>query len=480
MADAALDASAAPPGRVAFESDWLASRPYFYDLGSGRHGHDINAVIDLADLEFDPDGFNDYLHFGYSVFEQTPVRGVRVLRHSSRLIEGPHGLRVERLDDPANEWYERRSSVDDVFEAVTRTVNDAVGSVAGDVVVPTSGGLDSRFINLVVRDRSRVRAYTYGVSDDPARSRDAVKGAEIARRLGLRWELVPIHGFHRHLGAWDDLFGVATHAHGMYQMEFYDRVARRVEPGTLVLSGVFGDVFAGDDPEVRRIATLSRPEDLLTVLQWMPMSADPGQSVFRSEGLGVKRLFEEEPRLRTESLPRVVAEVRNWMPMMSYLYRVPESFGLRAAAPFLAPDVALRMLTLPPESRRDRRWQKELFREHGLDLETAPLPCDERNTLNFRELRQTPLPPLDPRLLSEVVRPDYVRWINHHVGSVGALWEVYWRLGWARGFRRAVNGLHRLGVTDRRSPAYFAYLTLKPVQSLIERRDAARRGETGR
>jgi hypothetical protein len=465
---------------VVFESDWLASRPYFYDLGSGRHGHDINEVIDLATLEFDPEGFNDYLHFGYSVFEQTPVKGVRVLRHSTRLVEGPGGLAVETLPDPAEEWYERRSTVDEVVEAVAGAVNDAVDDASGDVVVPTSGGLDSRFINLVVRDRSRVRAFTYGVSDDPARSRDAVKAKEVARRLDLRWELVPIDGFHRHLDAWDALFGVATHAHGMYQMEFYDRVARRVAPGTLMLSGVLGDAFAGDDPEVRRIGKLTRPEDLLTVLHWMPMSADPAQSALRSDGLGARRLFEEEPRLRTELLPRVVAEVRNWMPMMSYLYRVPESFGLRAAAPLLARDVALRMLTLPPESRLDRRWQHELFREHGLDLETPPLPCDERNTLNFRELRRTPLPPLDPHLLSEVVKPGYVRWINRHVGSVGALWEVYWRLGWTRGFRRAVKGMHRMGVADRRSPAYFAYLTLKPVQSLIERRDAARRAEAGR
>jgi hypothetical protein len=307
-----------------------------------------------------------------------------------------------------------------------------------------------------------------------------VKGAEVARRLGLRWELVPIDGFHRHLDAWDALFGVSTHAHGMYQMEFYDRVARKVESGTLVLSGVLGDGFAGDDAEVRRIPTLTRPEDLLTVLQWMPMSADPGQSAFRSEGLGARRLFEEEPRLRTELLPRVVAEVRNWMPMISYLYRAPESFGLRTTAPFLERDVALRMLTLPPESRLDRRWQHELFREHGLDLESAPLPFDERNTLNFRELRRTPLPPLDPDLLGEAVKPDYVRWINRHVGSVGAAWEVYWRLGWTPGFRRAVKGLRRLGVADRRSPAYFAYLTLKPVQSLLERRDAARRAEAGR
>jgi hypothetical protein len=53
---------------------------------------------------------------------------------------------------------------------------------------------------------------------------------------------------------------------------------------------------------------------------------------------------------------------------------------------------------------------------------------------------------------------------------------VLWRLGWTPGFRRAVNVTRRWGLTDRRLHAYGAYLTLLPVQKLLQRRDAAARG----
>src|ERR1035437_6767067 len=112
--------SAAVPERPAtpaaeelvYESDWLASRPFFYNVKTGAASANINDLIDLENVEFDPEGFNDYLDFGFSVFEHTPVRDVRLLRYSSRLYRGPQGLRVEYLDDTAAQWYERRRTVD--------------------------------------------------------------------------------------------------------------------------------------------------------------------------------------------------------------------------------------------------------------------------------------------------------------------------------------------------------------------------------
>jgi hypothetical protein len=130
------------------ESDWLASRPFFYNLRTCNASHNINHVIDFANLEFDPEGLNDYLDFGYCVFEHTPVKDVRLLRFSSRLWQGPTGLRIEQLADPAVGWLEKSSTVDEVLEVAAALVNDAAQAAEGDIVVPTSGGLDSRFIHL--------------------------------------------------------------------------------------------------------------------------------------------------------------------------------------------------------------------------------------------------------------------------------------------------------------------------------------------
>ncbi len=110
---------------LVFESDWLASRPFFYNERTGRSGANINEVIDLVNVEIDPEGFNDYLDFGFSVFGRTPVRDVRMLRHSSRLWSGPSGLRVEHLPDPTLEGLEGQSSVEDVLGLASARINDA-------------------------------------------------------------------------------------------------------------------------------------------------------------------------------------------------------------------------------------------------------------------------------------------------------------------------------------------------------------------
>jgi len=475
-------AGSAPAATLVHESDWLGTRPFFYNERTGAASHDIHAVIDLADLEFDPEGFNDYLDFGFSVFGRTPVRDVRLLPPCARLWREADGrLRVERLPDPAAAWYDRRSSVDEVVELARERVAAAVAG-DGTVVVPTSGGFDSRFLHLLVpaAERRRLRAFTYGLSDRPQRSTEAVKAREVARRLGVAWELVPLGDFHRHLAAWERLFGVATHAHGMYHLEFYGQVLARLggTPAT-VLSGACGEWFAGDDPEVRVVPVLRTAEDVLTVFRYAGMNADSRFSRLRGGRRGALALLEEEPRLREEMLPRVVTVVRLRMVLLSFLLRVPEALGLPVRAPFLEPDLALRMLTLPPALRHGRRWQRDLFRRAGLDLEAERLPADDRNTLNLRAMRRWPLAPLDERLLREVVQPGYVRWVNRSVGPGGLPWEALWRLAWVPGFRRGVAALRRAGLRDRRLEAYAAYLTLWPVQELLRRRDLARRGGEG-
>ena len=462
---------------LVFETDWLASRPVFYNVRTGRSSQVVDDVIDLADLEFDPEGLNDYLDFGFSVFGRTAVRDVRMLRFSSRLYSGPAGLRVEELDDPAYEWLDRSSRVDEVVELAEASVNEAAAEIPGEVVVPTSGGFDSRFINVLLHDRARVRAYTYGVSDDPARSAEAVKAAELCRRLRLSWELVPLGDFHRYFDEWDRLFGVSSHAHGMYHIEFYRHIASRISRGRLLLSGASGEWFSGDDPEVRTIETLRGPEDLLEVFRYGRMCADSRQSWFRSERLGLQRLLAEQPRIRTEMLPRVFTVVRLRTTLLSYLQTVPESLGFVPRAPFLDIGLAMRMLTLPGDLRYERRWQREFFAAHGVDLEAASLPVDHRNFLNARAMRRVPLRPLDVGLLRELVRPDYVRWVNRTVGPLGLPHEVVSRLAWQRGFRNAVKQLRRMGLSDRRAQAYGAYLTLRPLESLLRRRDAVRRGD---
>jgi hypothetical protein len=81
------------------------------------------------------------------------------------------------------------------------------------------------------------------------------------------------------------------------------------------------------------------------------------------------------------------------------------------------------------------------------------------------------VPPLDEHLLREVIQPDYLRAINREVAKTGAFWHHFWQV-----FPRGSIGkaCERVGFRDRRLEAYCAYLTLKPIEKLLQRRNAAR------
>ncbi len=157
--------------------------------------------------------------------------------------------------------------------------------------------------------------------------------------------------------------------------------------------------------------------------------------------------------------------------LLNYLLRVPATLGFRPWSPFLVPELALAMLTLPDERRAERRWQRDFFARHRLDFESTDLSADRRNTLNQQALKRRPLRPLDTQLLSALVRPDYVQWINDTARDHGALADLWWCLVRQRRWGRP---LRRRGFVDRQMEAYCAYLTLRPIDNLLRRQAQAR------
>ena len=139
--------------QLQYETDWLGSRPIFYNEVTNCASYNINDVIDYSNLEFDPEGFTNYLDFGYSVFEQTPVKHVKFLRYSSRLSVHENGyLEVEYLDDPVEQWIGKTSHEDDVLHMLEMSIQNWEKSVEGEIIIPTSGGYDSRLLNFFIKD----------------------------------------------------------------------------------------------------------------------------------------------------------------------------------------------------------------------------------------------------------------------------------------------------------------------------------------
>lgn len=455
-----------------FETDWLPSRPVFYNEKTGAASHRINEVIDYGNLEFDPEGFNNYIDFGYSVFGQTPVRHVRFLPHSSRLWRNPAGrLRIERLPDPMETMVGRSVSEDAVIEQIRAEVRRWETSVDGPLIIPTSAGYDSRLLSWCVADKARVRAFSYGLAADQDTSHEVVYARRLSALLGTRWERIPLGSFHRHLEEWIGLFGPSTHAHGMYHFELYHGIRSRVPNAAALLSGVGGDWWSSNVGEKE----IKSPDDLVKLGYTHGMHADRSCSLMHDDG-ALRQAFFDEHREKLRNWPwQNLLTGRIKQMLITYLCRVPESLGFSPFAPYLDPGVAAAMLSLSPERRRGRTWQREFFARQGLDLQALNLPASYENTLHTLALRRDPLPPLDERLLREVVKPDYVRHVNRRVAAASKpdSWvrRHYARLHRIHGCWRVYQAINaRFDRMDRDGfDAYYAYLTLKPIEALLRK-----------
>lgn len=448
------------------QSDWLASEPYFYDTELGASGESIWDTIPAeAGRGFHPEGLFNYLAFGYSVLEQTPLQGIKFLRHSSRLWRNSTGgFDLELLEDPFDGADQYRLSEADVIDLICARVQAWEAALPADmeIVLPLSGGLDSRLLLWCLKDKSRIHAYTYGLSDDQAQSSEVIHAQALARHFGIRWERIPLGGYHRYFPEWDAQFGVSVHAHGMYHCEFYSKIRSSLPGRQALLSGIIGDAWAGSLP-MRQIDTSA---NLVELGLTHGLCADPGQLRLPLQHEARERFWEENRGRLCDPRFQVVTMMRFKLMLLSYLMRVPRRFGFSPWSPFLDIDVALAMLNLPAERRANRAWLRDFFRKEKLDMESQELGGTRQNSLNFQAMRQIPLRPLQRELLGAIVAPAYVDWINHHA-----------RMTTMGDLVRALSGMNRVGEAVRRMAvaapptleAYYAYLCLRPLENLLGR-----------
>jgi hypothetical protein len=447
------------------ESDWLASTPFFYDDGRDICGEMIWELIRKgSSWSFHPEGLFNYLDFGYSVLEQTPLEGLRFLPHSTRLWQTDTGLEIERLDDPFDRYDSFRVSESDVIELIRSRVQAWENSLPSDqeIVLPLSGGFDSRLLLWCVRDKSRVRAFTYGLSDDQRRSKEVVHALALAERFGIRWERIELGGFHRYFDDWDEHFGISTHAHGMYHFEFYSKIRERLHGRHAFLSGIFGDAWAGGIPPLE----VENAADLVGLGYTHGLRADPQRIRVHVEHKIREQFFlSNRERLRDHRF-QIVTTARLKLMLISYLLSVPKLFNFDAWSPYLDIEVAMSMLNLPQERRLDRKWQWDFFRREGLNLEDMSLVSSEQNNLNFQALKCIPLRPLNSEILVEVVDPSYVDWINCNA-RMTRLAEFNHTI---QGVRIVGEALRLLGIGEPLTlEAYCAYLCIKPIENLLIR-----------
>jgi hypothetical protein len=445
------------------ETDWLASDPIFYDFSRGLVSSKFQEITPTSgSLSFHPEGLYNYLDFGYSVFEQTPIRDLRFLRHSCRIWRDDRGpLEIEYLQDPFDQYVDWRISESDLVDLIRERVHAWEASLPADqeIVLPLSGGFDSRLLLWCLRDPSRVRAFTYGTSEDQGRSFEVVHAQELAKRFCLRWERITLGDFHRYFDEWDAEFGLSVHAHGMYHYEFYSKIRENLKGKHAFLSGIFGDVWAGSIlPQ-----TIDRQEQLVRLGYTHGLRADPVRLLLPVQHELREKFWKEQQERLKDPRFQVATIIRLKIMLISYLMRVPRVFNFEPWSPYLDIDIAMAMLNLPQRRRANRKWQRDFFAKVGLDFENQGLKSSRSNSLNFQALRRRPLRLLNRDRMSMLIDPSYVDWVNKNamLNPINDLHNRFCLIP------KIGTALRRIKLYPRTLEAYCAYLCLKPIENAL-------------
>ncbi|MBU0722480.1 hypothetical protein KKA93_03430 [Patescibacteria group bacterium] len=452
-----------------YRTDWLASEPIFYNEQTGKVSENINEVIDFNNIEFHPEGLNNYLEFGYSVFEQTPIKNVKFLRHSSCIkVFDDNSIKVEYLPDPINQLLDKSSTENEVIDLLKSKINEWESKQGENIIIPTSGGYDSRLLTFLIQDKNKIESYTYGISNNQSQSYEVIIAKELTNRLGIKWRQIELGLFHNYFDEWDNLFGISTHAHGMYHMEFYNKISKITETRHL-LSGIIGDSWAGSIKSFK----LTSLHDLHLIGYTHGIKADVSESRLKTDYKLKKRFWEEHKDVINQEKYQVVWLIRFKMILLSYLIRVPKYLGFKPWSPFLDIEVAMKMLNLSQKKRLNRLWQKDFFKKNNINFEEKHnLKYHHENTLDFQAMKNVKLKPLNSSLFKEIINTQYIEHINSSLLKLdpNILQKIIYR---TLRLPKIGGGLRMLGANDFKDSilnSYNAYLTLKPIENILIKR----------
>jgi hypothetical protein len=400
---------------IIVENDWLGSIPIFYN-----ESECIISTLSLKTLTNDkihPEGLANFVECGFSILCQTPFYDVKFMRYYSKLIINAKGISSILKEDPVldSTYFSIVSNENDVSLKIKRNINDFEKHSEGNIIIPTSGGYDSRMINLYVEEKSRIRAFSYGISDIQSESSEVIYAKKVAEILHIDWEQIELGKYHDFIEKWFEIFGVSTHLHGMYHIEFYNKIIsdKKFNQNSCLISGIVGDAWSGNV----NIRELSGINDIPALAYSHGMNAD-SSAIKIPFSQDLRKTFFNTQKNHLKATPvRTIFLIRFKLILLSYLMTIPEYYGIPSWTPFLNFDIVVGMLTLPENRKKDRKWQKDLFEEYHVNVEADSPKKDMSNTLNQQAFLVYNFTSLNVELLQKYFKAENINEINNFISD---------------------------------------------------------------
>ncbi len=376
-------------------TNWLGSNLVFYNELTGISSNVFSEVLVGSELKIDREELRNFLKYGFSFYGKTPIKGVRYTLPNTILRKFANGCIQEvPQDDPMEKLVGKKSSEQSVHEKIGQWMSSFhTKNSSKSIILPLSGGLDSRLLAVYCKDHSNVNSFTYGISRRQSQSSEVILAKQVAAACNIKWEQITLGKFHNYLDINNNIYGLSTHAHSMYHFEFYKGILDYLgnSNAKTVLSGIYGDVWAGS----WKFPEINHPKDV------RKLAVTHGMVGSRSQFFDPDYVSESEEtyfRLNAEKLKdpvfRVVEAARLKVVLNRHLIATPNYFGLHVDSPFLEIDIASEMLNLDPKRRNQRKWQSEFLDGKLPELSKRNPKFKIHNVSDLQATIQVPVPQL--------------------------------------------------------------------------------------
>lgn len=349
-------------------NDWLGAIPVFHARGSkalmaSTLEPAVVSAMGYTSSDFRLSALLCLLINGHLISDWTLYGGMRTVRPDvvARWGDDDHTSRPRHTVVASSERWETPwdTLVDEMHARATGAIGDALRH-APAWTLALSGGLDSRLIACV---GAALGADVSTCAWGPADTVDVVCSRKIASTLGLPWRRVDLGtdyliSFTRR---WADWFGSAMHVHGMYQMAFYEAIAR--SGSTPILSGFINDVLTGvggRQTEPARGQLYDEWYGHWTIEELRRVLRVPIDEALAELAAEIERQLTVDGGAPFQR--DMVLELSNRCPLFVGFQVTLAEYWRGAAAPFMNRDYARFCLSLPRPAVDDRRLLHDVFR----------------------------------------------------------------------------------------------------------------------
>ena len=372
--------------KILVTNDYAGSIPFFYSNKNGFCASNIEPYVvkgsGATQYDLCPERLFGYLRYGHFIWTETAWKHVDTLPpdatakfdHKGKCIKQDYNASVFASDE--NVGLSDTQVASKLYELNNNLVTRALEGF-DEIILPLSSGYDSRMILAVIAEnqklREKTRCFTYGAIG----SVEVESARRLSRAAGVEWSFVDLPCKflnHDRLAETADVFGCSLHMHGMYQLEFFDEIRKRINLSSkaVLTSGFMTGVPAGQHNGLLGIApdtrSLSNAMDKFPQSKFWPPEHLVQLAVFKDTDYSKSadtRFHAAFDRFEGEYYQKAVM-FDIWTRQRNFISYYPRTFEwvIPTISPQMTPAYANFFLSLSAKHLQDRKAVELMFDRH--------------------------------------------------------------------------------------------------------------------